>query len=242
MNHTAFRALLSHWRYRPLQFFTLILGVALATGLWSAVQAINAEARASYDRAASVLAQNQLDQLVAKDGGKIPLQTYVQLRRAGLDVSPVIEGEYRFGTTRLRLVGIDPLTMPSGQIVLPPSDPSALIDFMREPGQMIVSPATAARLNDTSGLLIRTAKDIPDDAAFVDISTADRLLKRNGDLSRIVIVASRNADYQTPGPLPPDLSLRKAGSRSDIARLTDSFHLSLTAFGFLAFVVGLFIV
>lgn len=242
MNHTAFRALLSHWRYRPLQFFTLILGVALATGLWSAVQAINAEARASYDRAASVLAQNQLDQLVAKDGGKIPLQTYVRLRRAGLDVSPVIEGEYRFGTTRLRLVGIDPLTMPSGQIVLPPSDPSALIDFMREPGQMIVSPATAARLNDTSGLLIRTAKDIPDDAAFVDISTADRLLKRNGDLSRIVIVASRNADYQTPGPLPPDLSLRKAGSRSDIARLTDSFHLSLTAFGFLAFVVGLFIV
>jgi putative ABC transport system permease protein len=28
----------------------------------------------------------------------------------------------------------------------------------------------------------------------------------------------------------------------DLARLTDSFHLNLTAFGFLSFVVGLFIV
>jgi len=80
MNWTAFRALLSHWRYRPLQLLTLIVGVTLATGLWCAVQAINAEARASYDRAASVLAQNQLDQLVAKDGGRISSQTYARHR------------------------------------------------------------------------------------------------------------------------------------------------------------------
>lgn len=108
MNWTAFRALLSHWRYRPLQLITLIVGVTLATGLWCAVQAINAEARASYDRAASVLAQNQLDQLVAKDGGRISSQTYARLRRTGLHVSPIIEGDYRFGTTRIRLIGIDP--------------------------------------------------------------------------------------------------------------------------------------
>lgn len=242
MNRAAFWALLSHWRYRPLQFFTLILGVALATALWSAVQAINAEARASYDRAASVLAQNQLDQLVAKDGGTISLKTYARLRRAGLSVSPIIEGEHRFGTTRIRLVGVDPLTMPSEGMVLPASEPSGLIDFMTVPGMMIVSPATASTLKDTADLAVRTAANIPDRAAFVDISTADRVLERNGNLSRIVISPSQNADIQAFATIAPELTVKQAGGRPDVARLTDSFHLNLTAFGFLAFVVGLFIV
>ncbi len=242
MNWTAFRALLSHSRYRPLQLLTLIVGVTLATGLWCAVQAINAEARASYDRAASVLAQNQLDQLVAKDGGRISSQTYARLRRAGLHVSPIIEGDYRFGTTRIRLIGIDPLTMPSDGMVPAPSDPSGLVEFIQTPGQMIVSPATAATLKDTSGLTIKARADLPDGAAFVDISTADRMLKRNGELSRLIVSPSQDPDLPTIGNIAPELSLEQARSRPDVASLTDSFHLNLTAFGFLAFVVGLFIV
>lgn len=242
MNWTAFRALLSHWRYRPLQLLTLIVGVTLATGLWCAVQAINAEARASYDRAASVLAQNQLDQLVAKDGGRISSQTYARLRRAGLHVSPIIEGDYRFGTTRIRLIGIDPLTMPSDGMVPAPSDPSGLVEFIQTPGQMIVSAATAATLKDTSGLSLKARADLPDGAAFVDISTADRLLKRNGELSRLIVSPSQDPDLPTIGNIAPELSLEQAQSRPDVASLTDSFHLNLTAFGFLAFVVGLFIV
>ncbi len=38
------------------------------------------------------------------------------------------------------------------------------------------------------------------------------------------------------------LRIEKAEESGDLARLTDSFHLNLTAFGFLAFIVGLFIV
>ncbi|TWC78256.1 putative ABC transport system permease protein [Rhizobium sp. SJZ105] len=242
MNWTAFRALLSHWRYRPLQLLTLIVGVTLATGLWCAVQAINAEARATYDRAASVLAQNQRDQLVAKAGGRISSQTYARLRRAGLHVSPIIEGDYRFRTTRIRLIGIDALTMPSDGMVPAPSDPSGLVEFIQTPGQMIVSPATAATLKDTSGLSLKARADLPDGAAFVDISTADRLLKRNGELSRLIVSPSQDPDLPTIGNIAPELSLEHARSRPDVARLTDSFHLNLTAFGFLAFVVGLFIV
>lgn len=85
MSRIAFWALLSHWRYRPLQCATLILGIALATALWSGVQAINAEARASYQRAATVFEQGNLVQLVARDGGGISPQTYAKLRRGGLE-------------------------------------------------------------------------------------------------------------------------------------------------------------
>ena len=47
---TGLTALLSHWRRRPVQLAMLLLGLSLATALWSGVQAINTEARASYDR------------------------------------------------------------------------------------------------------------------------------------------------------------------------------------------------
>ena len=45
-------ALLSHWHRNPLQLFAYLSGVALATALWSGVQAINLEAKASYKAAA----------------------------------------------------------------------------------------------------------------------------------------------------------------------------------------------
>lgn len=47
MTGAVLEALASHWRRNRLQLLTLVLGLALATALWSGVQAINAEARAS---------------------------------------------------------------------------------------------------------------------------------------------------------------------------------------------------
>ena len=110
----AFTGLLSHWRRRPLQLAMLLLGLALATALWSAVQAINGEARASYARAAAVIGQDRFPTLAREDGALFSEQVYVGLRRAGWLVSPVLEGEKRLGGTRLRILGIDPLSMPPG--------------------------------------------------------------------------------------------------------------------------------
>ena len=40
----------------------------------------------------------------------------------------------------------------------------------------------------------------------------------------------------------PELVVQPSQQIADVAALTDSFHLNLTAFGFLSFAVGLFIV
>lgn len=61
------QALWSHWARHRLQLLVVIIGLALATGLWTGVQAINAEARGSYDRAASALGQTQLQQITRAD-------------------------------------------------------------------------------------------------------------------------------------------------------------------------------
>ena len=91
MTNTILRALLSYWWRSPLQLFTFLMGLALATGLWSGVQAINSEARASYDAAAATLGEGQFDQLVPRVGDRIPQSVYVDLRRAGWLVSPILD-------------------------------------------------------------------------------------------------------------------------------------------------------
>jgi putative ABC transport system permease protein len=240
MRIIAFTALLSHWRRKPLQLLTLVIGIALATALWSGVQAINSEARASYARAASVLEQAALAQIVARDGTGISTQTYGKLRRAGWNVSPVIEGTYRFGNSRIRLVGIDPLSMPQEGQVASMSGGSDLAGFLR--GQLIVSASTAAKLRGETDMSLKVSERVPDDAAFVDISIADRLLEAHDRISRLVVATDQRPGLVAIGEVAPEVAMRENHDRPDVSRLTDSFHLNLMAFGFLSFVVGLFIV
>ena len=229
-------ALLSHWRRHPLQLLMLVMGLSLATALWSGVEAINAEARASYARAAAMLGQDRLERITAADGTPIPQATYVALRRAGWRVSPVVEGRLR--GVDLRLLGIDPLTLPPQAAQVPVGTAETLAPFLSATGLMFVSPETAARL-DAQGLPpVSTAAGLPAGTALVDIGVAQRLLQMPGRISYLVVVPST----APPQALPAGLVRRAPDAQGDLARLTDSFHLNLTAFGFLAFAVGLFIV
>jgi putative ABC transport system permease protein len=229
-------ALLSHWLRHPLQLAMLMLGLALATALWSGVQAINAEARASYDRAAAILGQNRLERIVAADGGPMAQDLYVTLRRAGWKVSPVVEG--RMPATGLRLLGIDPLTLPPGAASVPVSTGADLAAFLSGDGQIFLNPETAAALRPDGLPEMRTDPGLPPGAGLTDIGMAQRLLGKEGQLSHLLVSPGGQPDV----PLPQGLVRRAPDGGTDIARLTDSFHLNLTAFGFLAFAVGLFIV
>lgn len=224
---TALSALLSHWRRHPLQLAMLLLGLALATALWSGVQAINAEARAAYARAASVLGQDRLDRLE----GPLTVARYAEMRRAGWPVSPVLEG--RVGG--LRVLGVEPLTLPreAGVAGLPGlGDAGGLLA-----GQVALAhPETTAEA--IAGLEIIRSEDLPPGTVLADIGLAERLLGQRGEITALILDPAR----PLPGPLPEGLTLRPAAPDEGLARLTDSFHLNLTAFGFLAFAVGIFIV
>ena len=75
MTGAGLQALWSHWWRNKLQLITLLAGLALATALWSGVQAINSEARASYDAAAAVIGEGRYDQLLPASGDVIALET-----------------------------------------------------------------------------------------------------------------------------------------------------------------------
>jgi putative ABC transport system permease protein len=236
MNRAALSALLSHWRRNPLQLFTLIAGLALATALWSGVQAINAEARASYDAAAETLGEGQFDQLLATTGGPIPDSRFADLRRAGWLVSPVVEGRWQ----GLRLVGLDPLTAPGGLGPVDIGDGNDLTAFVS--GTTVFAHPDAAPALTAAGYTVALSPDLAPGTAIMDIPVAQSLLGMEGQVSRFLLATAQPRTQQPLAQVAPDLSIRPAQDTTDVARLTDSFHLNLTAFGFLSFAVGLFIV
>ncbi|WP_375259560.1 FtsX-like permease family protein [Citreimonas sp.] len=240
MTRAGLQALWSHWRRNPLQLFTLVAGLAMATALWSGVQAINAEARASYDAAADTLGQGRYDQLLPAAGETVEQSVYIALRRAGWQVSPVVEGRLRDEGGTVRIVGLDPLTAPEGLGPVGGEAEDDLAGFLADP-PLIAAPDAARILRDRQEPVTEESAIAPG-TALTDIGKAQRLLGLDGRISRFVV-----GDTQPLG-LPPldELALglvrQPAQGTSDVGRLTDSFHLNLTAFGLLSFAVGLFIV
>lgn len=242
--------LLSFWRKNPLSCVTLIVGLGVATALWSGVQALNAEARQSYDQAASTLGADQFQSLVPSFGNSVPQDLFVKLRRAGWRVSPVLEGRVRLSGTRFQIIGIDPVTLPDPQTSQNDwlsgfsQSNDDLVAFLTPPYRAFVSPATFDDGLDAATLPPLAVLDgLPPRTILTDIGVAQTLLEKKGQISRLIV-----DDFQKLSPeqltstIPNELTLKKPEQNNELDKLTSSFHLNLTAFGFLSFVVGLFIV
>jgi len=235
MSKAGLQALLSHWWRNPMQLFTLVVGLSLATALWSGVQAVNSEARASYDAAAQTLGEGQFAQITS-DTGTIPQSDYIRLRRAGWLVSPVAEGRL----DGVRLVGVDPLTAPNGIAPAGLGDGDLTFEMLTG-GVLFATQDTLDQLSDY-GLTTMSSPDVAPGVVLTDVGTAQRLLGLEQTLNRLIVLPEQPVSQRPLADVTPDLRLRSPQSGSDVARLTDSFHLNLTAFGFLSFAVGIFIV
>ena len=247
------QALLSHWWRHRLQFFSLFTGLWLATALWTGVQALNSQARNDYARASALLTGPVQAQLVARDAERFEQALYRQLRQLGWSVSPVVEGRVRFAGERpltVRLIGIEPLSLPAAASVAgTPMQDFDLQAFIGTPGQAWVGPDTLQQLGmqaadqaiSSDGQVLPPfvlKPQLAPGVIIVDIGHAQALLQVPGQLSRLLL-----ADDKAPLPaaIAARLKLQPAGDDGGLQRLTESFHLNLTALGLLAFVVGLFI-
>ena len=249
----ALRALLSHWRRHPVQFFSVLTGLWLATALLTGVQALNSQARDSYARASQLIGGEPQASLSAPDGASFPQALFAELRRAGWPVSPVAQGRLMLKgheDLRLQLMGIEPLSLPGGGAVAGQRLSQAqMLVFFNPPGQTWIAAQTLQALGlqageqpwTVSGQRLPPLQVQPDMAPgllLTDIGFAQPLLDMPGRLSRLLVDKAFAATLPTP---PAALQL-KQGEDNNLSRLTESFHLNLDALGFLSFVVGLFIV
>ncbi|MFZ5936751.1 ABC transporter permease [Pseudomonas sp. HS6-2] len=244
----ALQALGSHWLRHRLQCLSIFTGLWLATALWTGVQALNAQARSDYAQASAVLSGAAHRQIVARDGQRFDQALYVQLRRQGWQVTPVLEGRLRLAgepAVSVRLIGIEPLSLLPGMAVAG-AEPASfdLQAFIGTPGQAWVGPDTlrqlAGRLRTADGLALPPLilnEQLAPGVMLVDIGVAQALLEAPGQVSRLI----SDTDQLLPPVFAERLQVQPAEDDTDLQRLTASFHLNLTALGLLAFVVGLFI-
>jgi putative ABC transport system permease protein len=235
----ALLSLLSHWRRNPVQLAMLWLGLALATALWSGVQAINARRGRAMTPPPRRWGRTGWRGWSGAMAGLLP----GGLRGApacGLPVSPVITGEVRDAAGGLRLIGIDPFTAPE-------AGTRHTRQWRRGGGGVSGGGRPPADVGATAnGRLpaglppIAILDTVPPAAAITDIATAARLLGPD----RPRLPDRRAGPARRPAPAEPATTpaAGTADAAGDVARLTDSFHLNLTAFGLLSFGVGLFIV
>ncbi|ARN81255.1 FtsX-like permease family protein [Methylocystis bryophila] len=249
----ALLALLSHWRRHPGNFAALFVGLALATALFAGVEALNAKARASYAEAASLVDEASTRSLVAPHGGLFPQELYVRLRRAGWKVSPVLEGTLRVGDSAFTLLGVDPITAPSDTRLRTLAESAGTERFLKGPGVTLLAESTLHALSAREGDRPQTERSArlpplvaspsaPPGYLIVDIGVAQELLDRPGLLSRLVMEAGAERGAPPLASVVGEaLRLQEREETPGLEKLTESFHLNLSAFGALAFLVGLFI-
>ncbi|HJH21127.1 MAG TPA: FtsX-like permease family protein [Pseudomonas lactis] len=253
MFYWTLRALLSHWRRHPVQFFSVLTGLWLATALLTGVQALNSQARDSYARASQLIGGEPQASLVAPDAASFPQALFAELRRAGWPVSPVVQGRVVLQgreQQRLQLMGIEPVSLPgSGSVAGQRLSQAQMLAFFEPPGRTWVAAQTLEALGLQAGEQpltstgqrlppLQVQADMAPSLLLTDISFAQPLLNMPGRLSRLLVDNTFAARHPTP---PAALQL-KQGEDNNLSRLTESFHLNLDAVGFLSFVVGLFIV
>ena len=134
-----------------MQFATLLIGLISATALWSGVQALNQQARNSYDRAAATFGGAETAALVGSNGATFGQQLFIDLRRAGWPVSPVLEGRVQIGGRTFRLLGIEPVTLPAEVGNAPAIGRAGLQSFVTPPGETLVAPETLSELGLPEG-------------------------------------------------------------------------------------------
>ena len=178
-----------------MQLATLLIGLISATALWSGVQALNQQARTSYDRAAATFGGTRTAMLVARNGATFRKQLFVDLRRAGWPVSPVLGGRIQIEGRSFRLLGIEPVTLPAevGNARDRQSRSAILHDAAgRDAGgagnASDLKLAEGARPQANGGALLpplRVQPHLVPGVLVVDIGIAQSLLKMPDQLSRL---------------------------------------------------------
>jgi len=241
--------LLSHWRRHPTQLATLLIGLISATALWSGVQALNQQARNSYDRAAATFGGARTAVLVANNEVAIPQKLFSDLRRAGWPVSPVVEGRIAIGSRSFRLLGIEPVTMPTEAGSAPSLARGELQQFITPPGEMLAAPETLAELKLAAGARpvanngtmlppLRVQPQLVGDVLVVDIGIAQQILKMPDQLSRLLLGKAKGPRAPMKSVAGDRLRVVEPEAASDLERLTDSFHSNSTPFGRCWFLAG----
>ncbi|MEO0973468.1 MAG: FtsX-like permease family protein, partial [Pseudomonadota bacterium] len=251
---------------QPVFGLLAVLGIALGVAVVTAVdRAIDASRR---NLAASVdLVSGPYDYHVVAGTAGVEERFYTELRvRLGVrQALPVVEGSVALGEEAggARLIGVDLISVLAGDAVSPGwlsrigAGQIQETPLLAGADGVVLSRAFAARLGVETGDVLAFADgrssvsiagvvDVEERAEaawdgllLADIATAQALLERQGQLTRIDLSAPPAVLAEVRSSLPPGTELLTSEQRSaNMLDLSQSFHLNLTALSLLTLLVG----
>jgi putative ABC transport system permease protein len=269
MQMTLWRASFRYSLRHPWQFALSLLGIALGVAVVVSIDLSIDSARRAFVLSNEAVLGASTHRLVGGPAG-IDENRYVRLRARmpELQAAPVVEGYVADeNAVALRVLGVDVFAEAPFRPRLRDAATGArdvLAPLMTEPGAVLVSAGTAARLGVAVGERFRVlvngrhfeltlagvlapADDLGRaslaDIVVADIATAQELLGRLGRLSRVDLRLAEGEPEAVAALLPAGVRLERAGSGTRLAeRMTGAFNLNLVMLGLLAVMVGMFLV
>ncbi|QYJ89391.1 ABC transporter permease [Shewanella halotolerans] len=262
------RVFAAHYKKAPLQAGAILIGIVLAVTLLTGVRATNESAIDSYGQASELLS-GQASNLVTPLPGKVLSENlYFDLRAQGFHHSlAVLQGsaldsaQHRWQATGSDLIAAlsalapnsknKPQTDEPSDSKMPMSGPLPLAAMLAGEPIVVMSETNAKRLPEPwlslNGMRLKVVAVDESyqlgDRLLMDISLAQQLLGKPGELSYIALFDSPREDQQQllTSLLTGRGELVESDNGEAMKALTNSFHLNLTAMSLLAFIVGLFI-
>ena len=127
------------------QLLLMILSLSIASALCSGVSIINKQARVSYDRAGSLFERSKVPLIVSSEKNYYSEDTFANLRKDGILVSPLVSGSLKIDTREYEILGVDPVSQKSDYLGFLSSS-NRFLEFIQPPFKVIVNELTRKNL------------------------------------------------------------------------------------------------
>ncbi len=235
------KVILANWKKTKGQLIFTILGIAVASSLWSSIDIINNQTIKAQKRSIELLQSAFKPIIIDRELPYVSQADYVQLRLDGWLVNPVIRATLL--NSDITILGVDFLA--DAKNVFSGQENITSTDFweMQANGKDLIFGSsktfekTKDRLSDFS--MVKN-EQLPRDVLIGDVRSVQRLLNMEG---KFTYLEYTNRSLGSPSNLTlKNLMLIDDNSAGEFEFISESFTFNIRAFGFLSFFVGMFIV
>ena len=235
------KVILANWKKAKAQLIFTILGIAIASTLWSSIDIINNQTINAQKRSIELLQSSFKPIIIDKELPFVTQIDYIKLRMDGWLVNPVIKATLK--DSNVTILGIDFLADSRNNFTGQKNFNNRNFWEMLADGNDLIFGSsktfekTKDRLSDFSMV---ENEQLPPDTLIADISSVQRLLNMEGKYTYLDYI---NRSLGSPDELTlKNLMLIDDNSASEFEFISESFTFNIRAFAFLSFFVGMFIV
>ncbi len=235
------KVIVANWKKTKGQLIFTILGIAIASTLWSSVDIVNNQTIKAQKRSIDLLQTAFRPIVIGRELPYVSQNDYLQLRLNGWVVNPVIRAPLE--NSNITIVGIDLLG--DWEKILPSEKNLGIGNFLEiqanSNGLLFGSHKTFEQIQSRLSNFTRIESDrVPANTLIGDITSVQSLLNMEGKFTYFEYV---NRSLNSPDKLPlKNLMLIDDNSAGEFKFISESFTFNIRAFGFLSFFVGMFIV